>query len=59
MWSGAERGETNLLTNWKTTLAGLAVGALQLFASNVDWKHILLAVGTATLGALAKDHSTQ
>ncbi len=43
------------LTNWKTSLAGIIAGALQLFAQGVNWKTILVSVATAAIGIFAKD----
>jgi hypothetical protein len=43
------------MTNWKTTLAGIAAGALNLFATGASWKAILSSVAIALVGILAKD----
>lgn len=43
------------MTNWKTTLAGFAAGALNLFAQGVNWKQILVSIGLTALGTLAQD----
>jgi len=49
------------LTNWKTTLAGLATGAGIAFLSGVQHgmapKDAVLAAGVAVLGLAAKDGS--
>ena len=41
--------------NWKTTLLGLASGALNLLANGTNWKQVLLSVGVAALGTMAHD----
>lgn len=46
-----------MFRNWKTTLAGLLSGGLNLFANGMGWKQILLTVGLGALGAVAKDHN--
>lgn len=43
------------ITSWKTSLFGIGVGALNLFANGTNWKQVLLTVGMAGLGLLAKD----
>ena len=43
--------------NWKTTLAGLLAGGLNLFAQGMSWKNVLVSLGISALGAVAKDHS--
>lgn len=45
------------MTDWKTTLLGLASGALNLFANGTNWKQVLFSVGLAGLGILSKDAS--
>ncbi len=45
------------MKNWKTTLFGLAAAALNLFANGTNWKQVLVALGLAGLGAVAKDHN--
>jgi hypothetical protein len=45
------------MKNWKTSLAGLAAGALNLFANGHNWKQILLSVGVAGLGLFSKDYN--
>lgn len=46
--------------SWKTTLAGIGLGAANLFlaalSQGIKPKDALISVGLATLGALAKDH---
>jgi hypothetical protein len=42
--------------NWKTTLAGLVAGGLNLFAQGMSWKNVLVSLGIGALGAVAKDH---
>ena len=44
-----------VLTNWKTSLAGIAAGALNLYATGTDWKHILVSCGITLLGLVAND----
>lgn len=44
------------MKNWKTTLFGLASGALNMFANGTNWKQVLVSLGLAGLGLLAKDH---
>ena len=51
-----------MFANWKTTLAGVvaAVGmAVSAFLTEggTDWKKLVVAVGIAAMGALAKDHN--
>lgn len=43
------------LKNWKTTLVGLGVGGLNLYANGANWKSVLVSVGFAGMGILAKD----
>lgn len=44
------------MKNWKTTLLGFGVGALNLLSSGVNWKTALVSAGLAALGMAAKDH---
>ena len=44
-----------MFKNWKTTLAGVGAGALNLFAQGMNWKSVLMSAGLAALGAFAKD----
>lgn len=44
------------MRNWKTTLLGFGVGALNLLQSGVNWKSALLSAAMAALGLAAKDH---
>lgn len=44
-----------LILNWKTTIAGLAASALNLYANGTDPKQIALSVGIGLLGLLAHD----
>lgn len=46
-----------MLSNWKTSLLGIASGALNLLANGTNWKQVLLSVGVAGLGLFAKDHN--
>lgn len=41
--------------SWKTTLLGIASGALNLFANGASWKQVLLSAGLAAFGLVAKD----
>jgi hypothetical protein len=43
------------MKNWKTTLAGLGVGFLNLYANGMSAKTAALSVGLAALGVFAKD----
>jgi hypothetical protein len=43
------------MKEWKTSLFGLAAGALNLFASGANWKQVLFSVGIAAVGVFAKD----
>ncbi len=45
------------MKNWKTTLFGFGAGALNMFANGTNWKQVLLSVGLAFLGTMAKDHN--
>ena len=44
-----------IFNNWKTSLSGIAAGALTLYANGTDLKHILLSVGITLLGLFAND----
>lgn len=44
------------MKNWKTTIAGLTGGALNLYANGTNLKSIVLALALAALGAFSKDH---
>lgn len=44
-----------MFKDWKTTLFGLGAGALNMFASGTDWKHVLVSVAMAGMGWFAKD----
>jgi hypothetical protein len=48
------------MKNWKTTLAGVGMGAANLFlasmAQGIKPKDAALSIGLALLGAYAKDH---
>lgn len=43
------------LSNWKTTLFGLAAGGLNLLAQGTNWKTVLASVAIAAVGLFAKD----
>lgn len=43
------------MKNWRTTLIGFGLAAAQMFMGGANWKNILIAVGMAALGAVAKD----
>lgn len=43
--------------NPKTTVLGVAAGALTLAAGGLDWKHALLGAVLAAFGAASKDHN--
>lgn len=43
------------MKNWKTTLLGIAVAVLNLYAGGVTIKTAALSVGLGLLGAAAKD----
>lgn len=43
------------LTNWKTTLLGIIVAALNLVVNGVNWKQALISATLAALGLAAKD----
>jgi len=43
------------LANWKTTLAGLGAGGLNMLANGTKWQQVLLSIGMGFLGLLAKD----
>lgn len=45
------------MKNWKTSLFGLAAGALNLFANGANWKQVALSVGIVAVGLAAKDHN--
>lgn len=44
-----------LLSHYKTTIAGILAGALQLYANGTDLKHCLLSLALAAAGIVAKD----
>jgi hypothetical protein len=44
-----------MFSDWKTTLAGYAAGALNMFANGTNWKQILASVAIAALGHVASD----
>jgi hypothetical protein len=44
-----------MFTNWKTTLAGLVTGVLNLSANGHSVKQLLVSAGVVVLGALASD----
>ena len=44
-----------MFKNWKTTLLGVAIGFLNLWASGVNPKHAAVSIGIAALGAAAQD----
>jgi hypothetical protein len=46
-----------MLRNWQTTLFGFGAGALNLLANGMKWQQILLSMGLAVLGSVAKDHN--
>jgi hypothetical protein len=43
------------MNDWKTTLFGLAAGALNMFANGVNWKNVLLSSAFGLLGIFAAD----
>ncbi len=45
------------MTNWKTTLIGLAGGIFGLIANGVNWKTAVSSSLMALLGLAAKDHN--
>ena len=53
---GLKRGGTNIMWgSFKTTLAGIGVGFLNLYANGASPKNAALSIGLALLGSLAKD----
>lgn len=50
-----------MFSNWKTTLAGIAAGALTLLNSasgqHFSWHQWATALAVAAVGLLAKDHN--
>lgn len=49
------------MNNWKTTVAGIAAGFANLWASgglHSNWKAFLVSAGMAALGMFAKDSGT-
>lgn len=53
-----------MLTNWKTTVAGIFTAVMVVVAGFIqngvtDWKTALMAMGVAAIGALSKDSSTE
>lgn len=47
-----------MITSWKTTLVGILVGFLNLWAGGTSPKNAAVSVGIALLGAVAKDFNT-
>lgn len=43
--------------NWKTTLVGIGVAFLNLWASGVNVKSAVISVGIGLLGAVSKDYN--
>ena len=43
------------MRNWKTTLAGFGLAALNLLANGTGWEQALLSAGLAAFGTLTKD----
>lgn len=43
------------MKDWKTTLFGIAGGALNLLAQGTNWKSVLVSTAIAGLGFFAKD----
>jgi hypothetical protein len=43
------------MKNWKTSLAGLGAGILNLLANGHNWKQVLLSAAVAALGLVGKD----
>jgi hypothetical protein len=43
------------MASWKTTVLGLIIGALNMYANGTNWKQILISAGLAGFGVLAKD----
>lgn len=44
-----------MLKNWKTTLAGLALGTMYTVAGVADWKHLVVSILMAFTGLVSKD----
>lgn len=44
-----------MFSNWKTTLAGLGIASLNLFANGMHPKQIGMSIGLAILGSICKD----
>lgn len=44
-----------MFSNWRTTLAGIGAGALNMFANGYKWQQVLVSLGLAVLGSLSKD----
>lgn len=47
-----------MFTNWKTTLIGVGLGFLNVWASGISAKQTAISIGLAALGAVAKDFNT-
>jgi hypothetical protein len=47
-----------LISNWKTTLAGVAAAVAHVSVNGVGWKQLLQAAFMAAMGLLAKDHNS-
>jgi len=45
------------MKNWKTSAAGLGLGALNLYAHGMDPTQLAFSAGLALLGLLAKDYN--
>lgn len=45
----------NFFASWKTTIFGIGAGGLNMLANGTKWQQVLLSIGLAFLGGLAKD----
>ena len=47
-----------ILSNWKTTIAGIALAVSHVAVNGVGWKQLVHAALLVVIGALAKDADT-
>jgi hypothetical protein len=51
----AKKAAKAVANNWQTTLAGIGLAALNLYANGMTGKQIAVSIGLAGLGTLAGD----
>jgi hypothetical protein len=48
--------EKGMFKNWKTSLAGIAMAAIQMHQGGMTWGNAVIAALMALMGLAAKDH---